>query len=151
LEGAKEYLLRHAEEERPHWRWVLNDLRSTGYEGPDPRAGPPHLTCQAYIGLNDHLASHVPFARLGTAAVLEGIGARYGGKYGRRLIEGLGLRPTQASFFLSHGETDKTHTVELREVIEAMNLDDVDWSWMCHAASAAGAFYRAMYDHEGYL
>ena len=23
---AKEYLLRHAEEERTHWRWVLNDF-----------------------------------------------------------------------------------------------------------------------------
>lgn len=149
-EIAKEYLLRHAEEEHSHWRWVLDDLASTGYPGPNPRPLPPHPTCQGYIGLNYFVAEHWPVARLAIAAVLEGIGARYGGTYGRRLIEALALKPSQASFLLSHGETDKTHSVELREIIGKCSLSEEEWLWMHQTASTAGLLYRAMYDHEGY-
>jgi len=150
-EAAKEYLLQHAEEERTHWRWVLNDLAATGYTGPNPRSQPPHPSCQAFLGLLYYIAEEAPVARLAVAAVLEGIGARHGGTYGRKLLEALQLKPTQASFFLSHGQTDKTHTVELRQVIAKCTLTAEEWGWMNHAASMAGVFYRAMYDHEAYV
>ena len=80
-EAAKEYLLRHAEEERTHWRWVLDDLHATGYKGSDLRREPPHYTTQAYIGLNYYIAEHVPIARLAIAAVLEVIGATHGATF----------------------------------------------------------------------
>jgi hypothetical protein len=149
-EPAKEYLLRHAEEERTHWRWVLDDLHASGYEGPDPRGAPPHPTCMAYVALNHYFAEEVPVARLALAAVLEGIGATHGGTYGRKLLQTLQLRTEQASFFLSHAETDKTHIVELRDVIAALTLSADEWRWMHYAATIAGQFYRAMYDHEAY-
>jgi hypothetical protein len=149
-EQAKEYLLRHAEEERTHWRWVLQDLAAVGYAGADLRHEPPHPTSQAYIGLNHLVAEEHPVARLAIAAVLEGIGAAHGAVYGRKLLEQLALKPEQASFFLSHAETDKTHTVELREVIQACDLSSGEWKWMEYSARTAGQFYRAMYDHEGY-
>jgi hypothetical protein len=149
-EAAKEYLLQHAEEERTHWRWMLNDLAATGYDGADPRSLPPHPSCQAFIGLLYHVAEEAPIARLAAAAVLEGIGARHGGAYGKRLLELLNLKSSQASFFLSHGTTDRTHIVELKGVIQQCELVAAEWAWMNHAASTAGTFYRAMYDHEGF-
>ena len=149
-EEAKEYLIRHAEEERTHWRWVLDDLASTGYAGPSPRTTPPHPSCQAYIGLNYYIAEHVPVARLAIAAVLEGIGAAHGGAYGGKLLQLLQLSQSQASFFLSHGITDKAHSLELREVIARCSLSSEEWMWMNYAADTAGLFYRAMYDHEAY-
>jgi hypothetical protein len=149
-EAAKEYLLQHAEEERTHWRWMLNDLVTTGYSGPDPRSLPPHPSCQAFVGLLYYIAEEAPVARLAIAAVLEGIGARHGVTYGRKLLETLHLRPSQASFFLSHGTTDKKHIVELGEVIAQCELSAEEWLWMNHAARTAGLFYRAMYDHEAF-
>jgi hypothetical protein len=149
-EAAKEYLLRHAEEERTHWRWVLQDLAATGYTGQSPRDMFPHPTCQAYISLNLYVAENMPVARLAIAAVLEGIGARHGAGYGRRLLDAVGISATQASFFLSHGETDKTHSLELGQVIQECELSSEEWRWMVYAAECAGRFYRAMYDHEGY-
>lgn len=149
-EAAKDYLLRHAEEERTHWRWVLNDLSATGYQGPSPRAGFPHLTCQAYIGLNYFIAEQMPVARLAIAAVLEGIGGRYGGAYARRLITQLGLDSQQTQFFSGHSETDKVHTAEIHKVIDQCELTPEEWGWMEHAARTAGQFYRAMYDHEAF-
>ena len=149
-EVAKEYLLRHAEEERTHWRWVLDDLKATGYTGPDLRNEPPHYSAQAYIGLNYYIAEQVPIARLAIAAVLEGIGAALGGKYGRLLLQTLRLQKAQASFFLSHAETDVVHTAELSEIIAASSLTSEEWRWMNHAAEMAGRFYRGMYDHDGF-
>src|SRR5688572_18636298 len=127
---AKEYLLHHADEEKMHWRWVLDDLRSTGYEGVDPREELPHPTCLAYVAFNDYVARTVPIARLAISTVLEGIAARHGGTLGRRLLDAFGLRPHQATFFLSHGVTDQRHSVELREVIAASKLSDTEWRWM---------------------
>jgi len=149
-EAAKDYLLRHAEEERTHWRWVLNDLSSTGHEGPSPRAGFPHQTCQAYIGLNYYMADEMPVARLAVAAVLEGIGARYGGSYARALITQLALDTHQSQFFLGHSETDKLHIADIYKVIDQCELTADEWGCMAHAARTAGRFYRAMYDHEAF-
>jgi hypothetical protein len=149
-EVAKEYLLRHAEEERTHWRWVLDDLRSTGYTGPNLRNELPHYTTQAYLGLNHYIAEHTPIARLATASVLEGIGAAHGGIYGRKIVQQLKLQKSQASFFLSHAETDIVHTAELSDVLGASQLSDDEWRWMSHAAETAGRFYRAIYDHEAF-
>lgn len=149
-ELAKEYLLRHAEEERIHWRWILDDLKSTGYSGPDLRNAPPHYTTQAYLGLNYYIAEHTPIARLATAAVLEGIGAAYGGVYARKIVQQLKLQKCQISFFSSHAETDVVHTAELNNVLAASELTTEDWTWMSHAAEIAGRFYRAIYDHEAF-
>lgn len=149
-EQAKEYLLEHAEDERTHWRWVLDDLKASGYKGESPRNCHPHWSCQAYIGVNNHLAIEFPLARLAIAVVLEGIGARHGIVYGRKLLEQLELKPEQASFFLSHGETDKKHIEELKDVVGGLVLTDDEWGWMTHSARVAGQLYKGMYDHEGY-
>jgi hypothetical protein len=150
-ERIKEYLLRHAEEERTHWRWVLDDLANTDYSGPDPRTSFPHPTCEAYVSFNERVAEQMPIARLAIAAVLEGIGAHYGATHGRQLLEVLGIEPKQASFFLSHGETDKVHSKELMSVIRESELEPEEWAWMTHAARTAGNFYHAMYDHDAFV
>jgi hypothetical protein len=147
---AKEYLLRHAEEERTHWRWVLDDLRNTGYIGQNPREVPPHPSCQAFIGLLCYVAEHEPIARLAIAAVLEGIGATHGGPYGRKFLQALGLIKSCATFFLSHAETDVGHTAEISEMLAASPMNENDWRWMNHAARCAGQFYRGMYNHEAF-
>lgn len=149
-EIAKEYLLRHAEEERTHWRWILDDLTSTNYAGPSPRDGFPHPSCQAYIGLNYFIAEQMLVARLAIAAVLEGIGARHGAAYPGKLVKSPGISRNQASFFLSHAETDKTHTAEIQDIVNQCDLSPQEWEWMNYAARTAGQFYRAMYDHEGF-
>ena len=149
-ESAKDYLLQHAEEERTHWRWILNDLESSSYEGPDPRSLFPHPTCEAYISFNERIAKRMPVARLAIACVLEGIGAAFGERYGRKLLHSLKLRPDQASFFLSHGETDRQHVEEVWQVVSRCDLKPDEWDWMNHAATVAGQLYGAMYSHEAF-
>lgn len=143
---VKEYLFHHADEEKGHWKWVLDDLRNTGYQGKDPRELHPRPACQAYIAFNYYTALRMPVGRLAIAAVLEGIGARYGNEYAAEICRQLRLKPEQASFFLRHGETDKEHVKDLWEMIDGCDLKPAEWAWMGHAARTAGAFYKAMYD-----
>ena len=147
---AKDYLVVHANEERIHWQWVLDDLAATGYRGPDPRAFFPHSTCAAYIAFNEYVAEEQPVARLAIASVLEGIGATHGIASGRKLLQALGLGVEGASFFMSHGETDKAHIEDLRAVIDGCELGPEQWGWMTHAARVGGTLYRNMYDHEAF-
>lgn len=143
---ARAYLMHHAEEEKEHWRWVINDLRATGDDGPDPRESFPCVATQAYVAFNVYVATRAPLARLGIAAVLEGIGGRWGGDYGGRLCRGLSLTRAQASFFLSHGELDKGHVEDIFGVLDRTTLTERDWAWMVHAARTAGVLYRGLYD-----
>jgi hypothetical protein len=147
---AKEYLLRHALEESNHWEWILDDLKSIGYQATDPQNLFPHVSCEAYIGFNERIANRFPIARLAIAAVLEGIGAEHGGNYGRKLLQALKLAPRNCTFFLSHAETDKEHSVEIDNLLKNCDLDPGEWAWMAHAAETAGKLYRAMYDHQEY-
>lgn len=147
---AKEYLLTHAEEERTHWRWVLDDLKNSNYKGDDPRLFFPHPSTEAYISFNERVAKRMPIARLAIACVLEGIGGQLGNTYGKKIVQILGLTKEQTSFFLSHGETDKHHMHELAEVINGSELSPEEWGWMTQAATVAGQLYSNMYSHEGF-
>lgn len=143
---ARDYLLHHADEEKAHWQWVINDLRNTGYTGPDPRTLFARPACQAYVAFNVYTAMRAPLARLGIAMVLESIGANHGKRYAQRVCQVLDLAPEQASFFYGHGDTDVGHSRELLEVIDACGLGPEEWRWMGHAARTSAILYRAMYD-----
>jgi heme oxygenase len=146
---AREYLMKHADEEKSHWSWILNDLRSTGYSGPDPRSTFPSEACQAYISFNFHMATRMPITRLAIATVLESIGATYGKDYASKICKQLKLTAPQASFFFGHGDTDVGHTRELLEVINSCQLTPDEWKWMAYAAETAYKMYYRMYDDVG--
>jgi heme oxygenase len=143
---ARDYFIKHAEEERTHWTWILNDLKNTKYAGPDPRDFFPHEATQAYISFNFYVASRMPLARLGIAVMLEGLGAQYGQKYARKVCEILQLKESQATFFFGHGETDKMHTKQIWQVIDQCELSGEEWAYLRFAASTAFKMYRRMYD-----
>jgi len=149
-EAAKEYLIVHAAEESPHWRWILDDLSKTAYAGPSPRELFPHPTCQAYVSFTEHISEKAPYTRLATASVLEGIAAEFGEKYGRLLLQRLQLGKEQATFFLRHAETDKKHSKEIADTISRCGFNAQEWGWMTYVAKIAGSFYMEMYNHDGY-
>ncbi len=146
---AKDYLFQHAEEEKSHWMWVVNDLDNTGYVGGAMLDSLPLPPCQNYVAFNYFVALKMPIARLAIAAVLEGIGARYGAYYARKTCELLSLKVEQAQFYFGHGDTDKEHIADIWRVIDGCDLDEKETAWMCHAAKTAGNVYRSMYDETG--
>jgi ferritin len=142
---VKSYLMKHAEEEKLHWEWILNDLRTTGYEGKDPREDFADPTAQAYIAYNYYMAVKRPIGRLAIAAVLENIGATHGKNFATILCQQLHLRPDQAQFFFGHGDTDVGHTQEILDVLSRANLDEKEWQLVCNIGETAGVLYRQLY------
>jgi hypothetical protein len=146
LRNVKEYLLHHADEEKLHWRWILNDLEKTGYTVGSVETSLPPPACQDYISFNYYVALKMPIARLAVASVLEGIGARYGSEYASRICQLLSLTRDQTQFYAGHGNTDREHILDLFRVIEDSALSDDEWQWMIYAAETAGRLYRRMYE-----
>lgn len=142
---ARSYLMHHAEEEKHHWEWILEDLANTNYDGPDPRKGFPSPATAAYISFNYATAMRFPIGRLAIAATLESIGARYGAESARRLMEQLNLQLNQVRFFEGHGDTDIGHTQDILDVLDRSALSAEEWNQMCHISEVAGQLYRNMY------
>lgn len=127
-------------------QWVIEDLRATGFTGPDPRTRFPHPATQRYIALNVYLAIRMPIARLAIAAFLEGVGATHGKNYATKLCVRLGLTASQAKFLFGHGDTDVGHMEDIMRVLGEADLTPYEWAWMGHAARTAASLYGEMYN-----
>lgn len=147
LSVARDYLIHHAEEEKLHWTWVISDLRSTGFKGVDPRAQLPTVATQAYLSYATYLALRYPIGRLAMAAVLEGISAKFGEKYGMTFMKTVDLKPEQMRFFLSHSVLDQGHSEDIIEVISSLPLSEFDYAKLAHIADCTQVLYKQMYNH----
>ena len=143
---ARDYLLHHADEEKSHWQWVINDLKRIGYKGGDPRNNLPNPACQTYIAYNVFTAVKDPLSRLAIAFVLETIGATFSKKYAQKVCQLLKLTPNQTSFFFGHGDTDVGHSQEILEIINQCELTEDQWKRMVQAVKVAGNLYKQMYN-----
>lgn len=145
---ARDYLIKHAEEEKLHWKWIVEDLQGiTGKpEGIFGEFAP--TPCQAYISFNFYIASRAPIARLGIAAMLESLGATFSKSYAERICKDLKLKATQCSFFFGHGDTDVKHTQEILDVLQQSNLSLVEWSLIANVAKTAFELYGNMLDES---
>jgi len=146
LWSIKSYLMHHAEEEKTHWQWILNDLKNTGYKGESPQDQLPGASTQAYIALNYYVAEFFPVGRLAIAAVLESIGSRFGKKVALKACKILSLTEAQMEFFVGHGVNDVDHTREIFDALEGISLTDQQWKQMMHFAGVAAELYTRMYE-----
>ncbi len=142
----RDYLIKHSEEEKTHWTWILNDLKKTGYKGTDPRTEFPSTSTQAYIAFNHYVSTYHPIARLGIALMLESVGAAFGKRYGEKLVKTLSLTPAQVVFFFGHGDTDVGHTEEIWQMIKNATLTPPEIGWICHAIRVASKLYQQIYE-----
>ena len=141
-----DYFLSHAEEEKDHWRWILDDLRNTNYRGPAIENEFPQWCTQSYIAFNYFIASRYPIARLGIAFFLESLGANLGKSSATRLCKKLQLKANQATFLFGHGDTDVGHTEDILKVLNQSLLTSDDWMWLGHSATVASKLYKQMYE-----
>jgi hypothetical protein len=146
LSLGRDYLLHHAEEEKLHWTWIISDLRATGYQGKDPRELYPSVETQAYLSYATFLAFRFPLGRLAMASVLEGISAKYGELYGKKLATVLKLKPEQLQFFLTHGVLDQDHSQDIFNVLKATEITPQELGQMSHVAHCTGVLYKQMYN-----
>lgn len=141
----KEYLFKHAEEEKTHWRWITSDLKNSGYRGEPVESSLPASEALAYIAFNFYIAETCPEGRLAIASVLEGIGAKYGEYSARLLSQNLDLKKDQMSFLTGHGEADIAHTEEIFNLLKDSNLSSREWEMMELCAETGFKLYSDLF------
>jgi hypothetical protein len=131
-----------ADEESPHDRWVLDDLRRCGENPELVKLARPPAAVAAYVHFSRALAEAGSPAFLGCAYVLEFLSARRAGVAADNLrargaIQDIG---ESVSFLAGHGDADTTHVAALKEAL--LRIDDpADGADMALAA----ALFRRLY------
>jgi heme oxygenase-like protein len=119
--GLVDYLRRHAEEERGHDEWVLQDLQSVGVAAAELLRRPPSAAVAALVGAQYYWALHYhPVCILGYLMVLEG------NPPNRRSLLDLqsrsGLPASAFRTMLEHADLDIGHAAELDDLLDRLPL-----------------------------
>jgi hypothetical protein len=116
-----DYLRRHAEAERGHDEWLLQDLKSVGVASTELLSRPPSGAVAALIGAQYYWVLHYhPVCILGYLMVIEG------NPPNRRRLEDFqsrsGLPPSAFRTMLEHADLDIDHAAELADLLDRLPL-----------------------------
>jgi Iron-containing redox enzyme len=143
--SLKSYLFKHADEEKYHWRWILSDLRKSGYSGIDPFSLKPYWPVEAYIAYNYFVADNFPYGRLAIAFMLEQTSALFATKFAGLVGGCLGFGLENVRFLSRHGEIDSSHAGELKQLILDSDLSSDVLKSMARHAHVASFLYRSIF------
>jgi hypothetical protein len=119
--GLVDYLREHAEEERGHDEWLLQDLQSVGVASAELLSRPPSDAVAALVGAQYYWVLHYhPVCVLGYLMVIEGNPPNR-----RRLLDLQSRSGLPASAFrtmLEHADLDMGHAAELAELLDRLPL-----------------------------
>jgi Iron-containing redox enzyme len=119
--GLTEYLARHAEEERGHDVWLLEDLEALGGDPAAAADAIPSARVATFVGAQYYWLRHKhPVALLGHMAVVEGYSPAPG--FADRLQRLTGYPPAAFRAVRRHERLDIHHKRELYEIIDALPL-----------------------------
>ena len=119
--GLVDYLRRHAEAERGHDEWLLQDLESVGVASTELLSRPPSGAVAALIGAQYYWILHYhPVCILGYLMVIEG------NPPDRRRLQDLqsrsGLPASAFRTMLEHADLDIDHAAELADLLDLLPL-----------------------------
>lgn len=119
--GLADYLRRHADEERGHDEWLLQDLHSVGVASAELLSRPPSGAVAALIGAQYYWVLHYhPVCVLGYLMVIEGNPPSRRGLQDLRSRSGL---PASAfRTMLEHADLDIGHAAELADLLDRLPL-----------------------------
>jgi hypothetical protein len=140
-------LIQKAMEEMGHERWALEDLSVLGWPKSRVRRTAPGTAVRAYEAWNRFaIEDCTPFAFLGTAYVLEFLGARRGRATAEKLIAQGRIRRIEeaVSFLRGHGEADVGHLDKLGGALQS-HLPAEDQEAVVLSARATRAFYLGLF------
>jgi hypothetical protein len=119
--GLVDYLREHAEEERGHDEWLLQDLQSVGVGSAELLSRPPSDAVAALVGAQYYWVLHYhPVCVLGYLMVIEG------NPPDRRRLQDLrsrsGLPASAFRTMLEHADLDIGHAAELADLLDRLPL-----------------------------
>lgn len=117
--------LKHAVAEHQDFRMLEKHYVSMGGTLEDIRSAPKNIGTEALHAFMYHSAGQTnPFDLLGAMFIIEGLGEKKAGVWGRKIQEQLGLADDQVSFFIYHAEHDEDHMAHFVETLNSGILDE---------------------------
>lgn len=119
--GVATYLARHADEEREHDEWLLEDLELMGLDRASVLGHLPSVTVASLVGSQYYWTFHYhPIAQLGYLSFMEGHPPSP--ELIDHLVSASGYPREAFRTFSEHGELDPHHRDELNDAIDALPL-----------------------------
>ncbi|WP_426736617.1 iron-containing redox enzyme family protein [Myxococcus faecalis] len=142
-----ELLLRKADEERGHEKWLLSDLKNLGVGAERVERAVKTPAVEAYTGWNFFTSrSGVPTAVLGTAYVLEYLSqTRASGAVARLIaVDAIPHIRKAVTFLRSHGALDEGHVAEMNTVLRELT-DPEEQAAVVLSARATRSIYPGIF------
>lgn len=155
IDGAyleqRSLFLKHAVAEHQDFRMLENHYVSIGGTLEEIRSAPKNIGTEALHAFMFHSASQPnPFDLLGAMFIIEGLGQRKAGVWGRKIKDQLGLEDSQVSFFLYHAENDGDHMEKFEETLNCGILDLPGMAEkIVKTAKITGRLYRLQLEEIG--
>ena len=113
--------LRHAVTEHRDYKLLELNYVATGGKLETILGTKKNIGTEAFHAFMFHRASLPnPFDLLGAMFIIEGLGQRKAGEWGRKIKEQLSLSDEQVSFLLYHSENDEDHMKEFEEALTSV-------------------------------
>jgi hypothetical protein len=137
------YLLEHAEEERGHDEWILDDLERLGIDRERVAARLPYPSVATLVGAQYYWARHAhPVAMLGYLAVLENPAAP---EFLESVAARTGIPHSSMSTLLRHARLDVGHVAEFDRMLDTLPLSEQHRDIMTTSAIAAVSYLDAFF------
>jgi hypothetical protein len=145
------YLFRHAEEERGHDEWMIDDLAVMGVPRDEVLRRMPSQAVAELVGAQYFWLHHYhPIAYVSYIAVLEG---PPGVDFLESVVKRTGLPREAFSTFFNHAYLDPTHVAEFNEFLDGLALTDEHHEIMgmnaFHTVAALARVYHETADRLG--
>ncbi len=145
--------LTHAVTEHRDYRMLEQDFLSVGGSLAHIQQAEKNIGAEALHAYMFHHASLPnPFHLLGAMFIIEGVGRRKAGEWGRAIQRQLDLKDEQVSFLLYHGEHDAQHMEEFDRVLQSgiLTLDGLGQR-IVKTAKITARLYRLQFEELGHV
>jgi 3-oxoacyl-[acyl-carrier-protein] synthase-3 len=144
-------LLQHAFAEHRDYKLLEADYVAIGGKLPDILDAEKNIGTEALHAFMYQRASEPnPFDLLGSMFIIEGLGQKKAGEWGRRIKQQLSLKDDQVSFLLYHSTNDQDHMQQFEAVLSSgvLDIDDMDKK-IVKAAKIVARLYRLQLEEIG--
>ena len=144
-------LLQHALAEHRDYKMLEADYVAIGGDLADILDAEKNIGTEALHAFMYQRASEPnPFDLLGSMFIIEGLGQKKAGEWGRRIKQQLSLKNDQVSFLLYHSINDQDHMQQFEMVLSSgvLDIDDMDKK-IVKAAKIVARLYRLQLEEIG--
>ncbi|MEH6582988.1 MAG: iron-containing redox enzyme family protein [Halioglobus sp.] len=139
-------LAEYVEEEMGHQEWILNDIRSCGYDAEKARHSVPNRATEVMVAYAYHVIDRVnPVGFFGMVHVLEGTSVTVADQAASCIAKSTGLPGKAFSYLSSHGALDVEHVKFFQNLMNDIQ-NEQDKQLIIHCARNFYHLYGDVYD-----